>query len=442
MGGFANIARTAGGVGNDVFNAQQNLADIQQRAAAAKLADIQARLSINEQQQTLPLKLQQLRQQVDPSAQLAMLEKALGRSLTPQEKQTVLGLPTLAKYTDVKTDAQGRQYGISSLTGRYELIPTDEAVQPIAPKQVAPKVLSSENIPYGVQRVGSDGQVHIFQPGDPEWTAEDAKLIQGMTEAGAAGEERKIGGQVKAAKEKANLPSVLSDDALNAVTDVFLKTGNLPALGIGSATIREAIFNRAGAILAGKHPAPTIGDPLVASRAAFTALQGSLTQLQRQRASVGAFEGTALKNLELFEDRAKPIIDSGSPWVNTPLRAVATQGFGSSDLAAYNAARQVALTEISRVISNPNMTGVLSDEARGQVSSLIGPNATLAQLYAATGVLKQDMENRKDSLDEEIKSVSDQVRRGAIGPPSAPSGAGAPPPGSHVLELDDFLKGK
>jgi hypothetical protein len=235
-------------------------------------------------------------------------------------------------------------------------------------------------------------------------------------------------------------PVQLSGDALEAVTDVFLRTGQLPSLGLGGVGVREKVFNRAGEILAGKgKPSSNIGDPIVAAKAAFTSLQASLTQLQRQRAAVGAFENTALKNLEMFERTAQGVVDKGSPWINKPLREVERQGLGNADLAAFNAARQVAMTEISRVISNPNLTGVLSDSARGEAGALIGPDATLKQIYSAADILKQDMANRRQSLDEEITNVRGQLTPQRGGPPPTTA---TPPPGAPVVSLQDFLRGQ
>ena len=103
MGGFGNIARSIGGVGNDVFTAQQTLADIQQRAAAQKLADLQTRLGINEQQQMLPLKLQQLRQQI-----AAQQPKPQFTSLTELEAYAVQSgnAPLLKQVQDAQRASQ------------------------------------------------------------------------------------------------------------------------------------------------------------------------------------------------------------------------------------------------------------------------------------------------------------------------------------------------
>jgi hypothetical protein len=214
----------------------------------------------------------------------------------------------------------------------------------------------------------------------------------------------------------------LSPDAIDALAGVFVRTGQMPAMGLGGMPVRTKIFNRAGQILAGKGPTdPGLGDKLAASSAAYKSLSSAQTQLQRQRSAVGAFESTSLKNLQIFENAAKKVVDEGSPWINQPLREVEQGALGSDDVVAYNTARNVALTEISRVLSNPNLTGVLSDEARNQVGALIGPGATLSNVLTASNILRQDMENRKSSIDEEIKAVTDQIKQ-------APAkGAGATP---------------
>ncbi len=115
------------------------------------------------------------------------------------------------------------------------------------------------------------------------------------------------------------------------------------------------------------------------------------------------------------------------------MRAVDAGALGSGDLAAFNAARNVALTEIGRVLSSPNLTGVLTNEARQGVSELIGPNATLAQIYSAANILQQDMENRKTGLDDEISTIKDQLK-------NAPSGAVTPPP-PPMRKNDNTAKG-
>lgn len=143
--------------------------------------------------------------------------------------------------------------------------------------------------------------------------------------------------------------------------------------------------------------------------ALYKANSAALNKFIYQQSAVTAYENTAKKNLDMFLAASKGMVDSGSPWVNTPLRSIDTKGLGSDQLAIVNTARQVAVNEISRVVAgNPNMTGVLSDSARKEVESFIPENATISQIFHIAETLNQDMENRKASGQDMIqKLVSD-----------------------------------
>ncbi len=192
----------------------------------------------------------------------------------------------------------------------------------------------------------------------------------------------------------------------------------LPSMGMGpsGAAARQQIINAA--------PGLSSGGTLAGNRAVQKADTTSLGALTKMRDAVVAYENTANANLGVFEDLAKKVIDTGSPWINQPLRTINRNGLGGADQAAYDAARQVALTEISKVVNNPNLTGQLSDSARKEVTSLLPESATLAQIYRVIGVLKQDMANRRKYLDEGIKGVQGRMGGGA----SAAPGTSAPHP--------------
>jgi hypothetical protein len=149
----------------------------------------------------------------------------------------------------------------------------------------------------------------------------------------------------------------------------------------------------------------------------------SLTKLQGNRDAVVAFENTANKNLDMFADLAKSIPDSGVPWVNTPLRLLDEKIVGSDNIAAVNAARQVANTEIAKVTSNPGLSGQLSDSARHEVMEYNPKDATFKQTLAVAKVLRKDMKNRHDSLDEMLGEIKGRSGGGTGGAP-APQATG------------------
>jgi hypothetical protein len=213
----------------------------------------------------------------------------------------------------------------------------------------------------------------------------------------------------------------LSPEATTNAAQLYNQTGQLPPMGMGKqgAAVRSSILNRAAELSGVTN--------LAANKADYKADAASLSGLTKMRDAVTAFEDTAGKNLDLFLEQAKGIIDSGSPAINAPLRFGAKLA-GSGNQAAYAAARQVAINEIAKVTSNPTLAGQLSDSARHEVAAFSPENASLKQIYAVAKVLKQDMENRRITLDSKINEVHGRLK----GSPStqssgAASGVAVPP---------------
>jgi hypothetical protein len=198
----------------------------------------------------------------------------------------------------------------------------------------------------------------------------------------------------------------LTPAAMEQAAQLYEKTGTLPPLGMGKqgAGVRTQIMNR-GADIA---PGADIGS----NKASYGADKSSLGKLQVSRDTVGAFENTAGKNLDLFIDSAKKLVDTGSPLLNQPLRALSGRVLGSDEQAAANAARQVATTEIAKITNNPSLSGQLSDSARHEIQSFNPESATLGQTLAVAKILKQDMANRRTSLDDAITEVKGRIGGG------------------------------
>ena len=225
---------------------------------------------------------------------------------------------------------------------------------------------------------------------------------------------------------------LLNDQAKQMAAQAYSQTGQLPA-GMRSPAMSAGILNQAAA-------APGGIPNIAANRQAYQANTQSLEAIQKNADQVTAFENTAGKNLDVFLNQAKKVVDSGSPWTNQPLRAVASGALGSEDQAAFNAARQTALTEIAKVLNSSNASGVLSDSARQEVSQLIGPDATLKQVVAAANILKRDMANRQQSYQEQIEAIkgrtggggANQTGGGGMVTMKAPNGATKQVPSDQV----------
>lgn len=190
----------------------------------------------------------------------------------------------------------------------------------------------------------------------------------------------------------------LSDEAMDNAAEIYWQTGKLPptARGLIGLAQNKQVMNRAAKLHA--------GEDITSDQGAYKANQKALSDVQDQYSKVEAFSNTAGKNLDLFVQQAKKVIDSKSPFVNKPLRSLTKTMVGGS-MVPYDTARTVALTEIGRVLNSANAAGVVSDSARHEVEGLIGRDATLQNVYDAAAVLKQDMANRKSSYAEQIADL-------------------------------------
>lgn len=230
---------------------------------------------------------------------------------------------------------------------------------------------------------------------------------------------------------KADDPGIeLTQAGVDAAAIAYAKTNQLPPMGMGKqvAAVRAKIINRAAEMFPGLD--------LASAQAGFNADKGSLSSLQKNRDAVVSFENTASKNLDNFLATVQKVVDTGSPWVNQPIRLVQQRGLGNEDLIAFNAARRVAINEIAKVTSNPALVGQLSDSARREVEAFIPQDATLKQILAVAKILKQDMKSRHDSLDEQIAAIKGRIKDGEAKPSTvrmiAPNGDESDIPADQV----------
>ncbi|HET9554350.1 MAG TPA: hypothetical protein VFP50_15415 [Anaeromyxobacteraceae bacterium] len=229
--------------------------------------------------------------------------------------------------------------------------------------------------------------------------------------------------------------SALSGEALDMLAEQFATTGKLPAIGMGkdAAALRMKIASRAAELY------PDVD--LAGAAAGYGADTGSLKKLQQQADAVDAFERTALANLDTFLGSARKVVDVGSPLFNAPFRKFSQAVAGNPNMAEFVAARQVAVQELTKVLSGAMGNAAASDSARHEAAELLSPDASLAQIEAAAAILKRDMANRKAALATQLGEIRGRVS-GGRGQPSAPVAPAAATGkvrvtnGKETLEID------
>lgn len=227
--------------------------------------------------------------------------------------------------------------------------------------------------------------------------------------------------------------SSITPGTLDMLATQFAKSGELPPLGMGSAAAgdRRAIFNRANELF------PNVD--IATNKADYAANKRSEQSLQQSGDQIASFENTAGKNLDLFLGTAKKVVDSGSPLINRPWRSIDKNALGVGDVSAFDAARQVAVNEIAKVTSNPGLTGQLSDAARKEVESFIPADASLRQIYDVANILKADMKNRRDSINDQLTEIRKRTSQ-----PASQTGASSPsalPAPSIPASINPFRNG-
>lgn len=189
--------------------------------------------------------------------------------------------------------------------------------------------------------------------------------------------------------------------ALDQAAERYSKDGTLPSGFARSPGTTSAIIKRSAEL----HP----DQDLASNKATFSADTASLKQVQKQFDSMNAFEGTALKNLQLYADTAKKIPDLGAKFANVPLRMITGGMIGTDNMAALNAARQTASSEVAKVLSSATGSGVLSDTQKKEAQEVIDGNLPLSATLKVVETLKQDMTNRHQSYQADIDTIKGRL---------------------------------
>jgi hypothetical protein len=196
-------------------------------------------------------------------------------------------------------------------------------------------------------------------------------------------------------------PGGAANPALDQAAERYSQTGVLPSGFARSPGTMTAIMSRAAEL----HPEANIAG----NAALYGANKGALTQLQEQFSKVSAFEGTALKNLDLYVQKAQAIPDLQTRFANVPLRMITGKMIGEQNYAAMQAARNTAASEVAKVLSSATGSGVLSDTQKKEAENILDGNYPLAATLQVVQTLKQDLGNRHQSYQQEINHLAGMV---------------------------------
>lgn len=216
--------------------------------------------------------------------------------------------------------------------------------------------------------------------------------------------------------------SKLSDDAKDFIAQTYIRTGQLPPLGMGKAATlnRNDILSRAAQIetATGK----TGGDAVLAW-SNMKADRTSLGNLAKQSDAIKSFEGTALANADQVLQLAPKGVGGSAPVLNRWINAGRAQVAGDPDVSRFNTAIGTFADEYSKVVSGGTGSQATTDSAKAEAYRRINGAQTLPQIQAVVDQMKIEMENRRNALDTQRAAIESRI---SGGPAPAPAAAAAP----------------
>lgn len=263
-------------------------------------------------------------------------------------------------------------------------------------------------------------------------TANYKRLQKVKEDAAKAGAEGRITVQL-------NQPGgQLTASALDQQVDNYMLTGQRPIFQRGNlGAIQTTHFmNR----LAEKYPGQVPG--LTSTQ--FKADSESLKKIQPQTDAVTAFENVAKSNAAILQETFKDLPDLGSKFLNRPWRSL-KDNMGDQNMAKFNTIVTSVGNEYGRIISNPSLSGTMSDSARHEGQVLLNPSATVGQIKTALDTLAQEAGNRRKGYEGQIDAINGRMRSlipGADAPPAPPPPPAAAAGGPKVGDKKTFPNGK
>ena len=332
----------------------------------------------------------------------------------PEDKQTVYqkGLQTLGR-AGVDVSNEPLQYpGDATFSTHLAPIRLHSAILADAEKDREISAKESEAATKATEAKTTQQKLQAELPGGPLEAPDKAELRSYLTAPKVPGEtlppeQRTPASFVSWKAKQSPMAMVLGNqlgqgNALDQAAERYSKDGTLPSGFARSPGTTAAIIQRSAQL----HP----DQDLAANKATFAADTGSLKQVQKQFDAMSAFEGTALKNLDLYAQTAAKIPDLGAKFANVPLRMITGGMIGTDNMAALNAARQTASSEVAKVLSSATGSGVLSDTQKKEAQDVVDGNLPFSATMKVVQTLKQDMANRHESYQQDINAI-----RGRLG---------------------------
>ena len=162
------------------------------------------------------------------------------------------------------------------------------------------------------------------------------------------------------------------------------------------------------------------GGDLAGTRASFAADKKSLEKLVPMQDAVQSFEQNTLQQGKVLVDLAKKVDSTGVPVIERWIRAGRKSVAGDADVSEFNLQLRTFKNEGAKILTNPNLTGVLTVEAQRDFDGLLPEGATAEQVERVVGRMEKDFKIREKSLADQSEAISKRMfnlvpPKGAVG---------------------------
>lgn len=188
------------------------------------------------------------------------------------------------------------------------------------------------------------------------------------------------------------------------------------------------------------------GGDIAGNRALFKADTKSLDKMIPQYDAVVSFENNTLAQGKVLVGLAKKVDTTGVPVIERWVRAGRKSLAGDPDVTEFNAQLQLFGNEAAKILTNPNLTGVLSDSARHEVAGFLPESASAAQIERVVSRLESDFELRRKSIEDQTATITKRMaarepaKAAGIGGGGASTNPGQVSPADQVARDKDALK--
>jgi len=203
---------------------------------------------------------------------------------------------------------------------------------------------------------------------------------------------------------------VMTDDAVDFTAQMYLTTGKMPPMGRG----KQAAINRARILERASGLAKEKGMDGHAAAFAYQqvkSLQMASQQLEKQRAQVGNYKKTAIRNADLAVSLSDKTNRTGVPVFNRWLNSGRKNILGDVEVSNFHAANNGIVTEYAKIMSGALGGTVTSDSARADANEVLSTAMTVDQYKGVIDTLKTEMNNRMIGFEEEAAEIQERKEK-------------------------------